>query len=64
MALLHTLVHPARIQDLIFVEHPHASATSVLLVAAENKKVGAYIIPDSEESAPTLIAEFVGHLNR
>jgi protein MAK11 len=71
MTLLHTITHPARTHDILFVTHPHQPNTTVLLVAAENKKVGAYVISESDPASPdqplpppTIFAEFVGHENR
>jgi protein MAK11 len=75
MARLHSITHAARIQDILFVE---SAGRSVLLIAAENKKVAAYAIPpraaaeadaaeaeaEAEGPAPTVFAEFVGHTNR
>lgn len=45
MTLLHAITHPARIHDVTFTSHPHDPSTTVLLVAAENKKVAAYSTP-------------------
>jgi hypothetical protein len=45
MTLLHSITHPARIQDVLFVQDPTDSDQSVLLIAAENKKVAAYSLP-------------------
>lgn len=70
MALLHQIVHTARIQDLHFAELP---GKEVLLVAAEDKRVSVYTVPtDSEPTVDgeaskqeyNLTAEFVGHDSR
>lgn len=44
MSLLHSVAHSARIQDILFVDDPADASCSVLLIAAENKKVAAYVI--------------------
>jgi hypothetical protein len=78
MSLLYSVTHAARIHDILFVEEGKESKHSVLLVAAENKKVSAYLVPssppqpeieednDDEEEVSTLkvFAECIGHSNR
>jgi protein MAK11 len=78
MSLLYSVTHAARIHDILFVEEGKESKHSVLLVAAENKKVSAYLVlssppqpeiqedNDDEEEVSTLkvFAECIGHSNR
>jgi hypothetical protein len=80
MTLLHSITHTARIHDVLLVEDPSDASKSILLIAAENKKVTAYSLPpqstrdaDDEEDEdedeakklpPVVFAEFVGHANR
>jgi hypothetical protein len=45
MVIMHSITHPARIQDVILAQHPSASEQTVLLVAAEDKKVAVYDLP-------------------
>ncbi|KZT43135.1 WD40 repeat-like protein [Sistotremastrum suecicum HHB10207 ss-3] len=62
MALLHTITHPSRLHDLRF--HILSEDREILLVAAEVKKVTAYALPSDTKQPPTIVAEFVGHMNR
>jgi hypothetical protein len=78
MTLLHSITHTARIHDVLLVEDPSDASKSILLIAAENKKVTAYSLPpqstrdadyeeDEDEAKklpPVVFAEFVGHANR
>jgi hypothetical protein len=78
MTLLHSITHTARIHDVLLVEDPSDASKSILLIAAENKKVTAYSLPpqsprdaddeededEAEKLPPVVFAEFVGHANR
>jgi hypothetical protein len=78
MTLLHSITHAARIHDVLLVEDPSDASKSILLIAAENKKVTAYSLPpqstrdaddeededEAERLPPVVFAEFVGHANR
>jgi hypothetical protein len=78
MTLLHSITHTARIHDVLLVKDPSDASKSILLIAAENKKVTAYSLPpqstrdeddeededEAEKLPPVVFAEFVGHANR
>lgn len=52
MALIHTIRHPARIQDIRFLPSVADPTTELLLVSAEDKKVSVYRpVGESENSA-------------
>lgn len=61
--MVHTIVHPARIQDVKFVTRPDGTG-QVLLVAAEDKKTTAYVVVPDADVQPRIIASFIGHGNR
>ncbi|KAF9646488.1 WD40 repeat-like protein [Thelephora ganbajun] len=63
LALLHTITHPSRIQDVKFVQHPETK-DEILLVGAEDKKLSVYVVPSETSEAPYVIAEMIGHTNR
>ena len=63
LALLHTITHPSRIQDVKFVRHPETK-DEILLVGAEDKKLSVYFVPSEASETPCVIAEMVGHANR
>ena len=63
MVLLHTITHPSRIHDIKFCKRVTGDG-EVLLVAAEDKKVSIYELPEDREKVPTIIAEMIGHENR
>ncbi|KAG9313177.1 WD40-repeat-containing domain protein [Chiua virens] len=63
MVLRHTVSHPSRIHSLRFFKRVNGDG-ELLLVAAEDKKVSIYQLPEDPESPPTIIAELVGHSNR
>ncbi|KAH7910234.1 WD40-repeat-containing domain protein [Hygrophoropsis aurantiaca] len=63
MVLRHTITHPSRIHNIRFCNRAHA-AGEIMLVAAEDKKVSIYDIPEDHDTLPTIIAELVGHTNR
>jgi len=64
MALLRTIVHPARIHSIFFCKTN--TDGEVLLVAAEDKQVTIYLMPeaDNEQSASPIIGYLSGHTNR
>jgi hypothetical protein len=78
MTLLHSITHTARIHDVLLAEDPSDASKSILLIAAENKKVTVYSLPpqsargaddeededEAEKLPPVVFAEFVGHANR
>jgi protein MAK11 len=73
MALLHTISHPSRVHDVHFVRgstSPSGPSTEheLLLVAAEDKKLSVYDVPQTVDVAkgtlPVLASELVGHSNR
>lgn len=63
LALLHTITHPSRVQDVKFVRHPETKE-EILLVGAEDKKLSIYFIPSETSETPYVIAEMIGHTNR
>jgi len=63
LALLHTITHPSRIQDIKFVQHPETK-DEILLVGAEDKKLSIYFVPPDDSEPPYVVAEMVGHENR
>ncbi|KAG9031824.1 hypothetical protein FRB95_002269 [Tulasnella sp. JGI-2019a] len=52
MALIHTINHPARIQDVKFISRVNDPSSEVLLVSGEDKKVSVYD-PVADDSPPT-----------
>lgn len=64
MALLQTIAHPARIHDISFCRTN--ADRDVLLVAAEDKQVTIYLLPqaEAEDSAAPVIGYLSGHMNR
>lgn len=72
MTLLHTIIHPSRIHDILFCHTPpHLDNDSnekgeLLLVGAEDRKLSVYWINPSIEAKepPKVVAEMVGHKNR
>ena len=62
MALLHSINHPSRVQDIRFCARVEGSG-QLLLVAAEDKKVSIYEM-DTGGSQFKVVAELVGHSNR
>ncbi|EKM81619.1 hypothetical protein AGABI1DRAFT_69942, partial [Agaricus bisporus var. burnettii JB137-S8] len=63
MALLHTVQHPSRLHDVTFCKRVSGDG-EVLLVAAEDKKLSVYDIPEDSSRPPIIIAQMVGHENR
>ncbi|KIK93527.1 hypothetical protein PAXRUDRAFT_12597 [Paxillus rubicundulus Ve08.2h10] len=63
MALRHTITHPSRIHSVRFCKRVNGEG-ELLLVAAEDKKVSIYNVPEDPEQLPMIIAEMIGHSNR
>ncbi|KIJ21070.1 hypothetical protein PAXINDRAFT_96016 [Paxillus involutus ATCC 200175] len=63
MALRHTITHPSRIHSVRFCKRVNGEG-ELLLVAAEDKKVSIYNVPEDPEQLPIIIAEMIGHSNR
>ncbi|KAL4062558.1 WD40-repeat-containing domain protein [Scleroderma yunnanense] len=63
MVLRHTLSHASRIHSVRFCKRVNG-AGELMLVAAEDKKVSVYQVPEDPEETPSIIAEMVGHSNR
>lgn len=62
MDMLCTITHASRIHDIKFCRRV-GSEGEFLLVGAEDHKLSVYDIP-KDGSAPSVIAEMVGHINR
>ncbi|KIJ65420.1 hypothetical protein HYDPIDRAFT_88400 [Hydnomerulius pinastri MD-312] len=63
MVLRHTITHPSRIHSVRFCKRVNGEG-ELLLVAAEDKKVSIYRLPEDPEHPPIMIAEMIGHSNR
>lgn len=61
--LLHIINHSSRIHDIQFTKNLNGNG-ELLFVAAEDKKVSIYAIPEDKEKEPSLLASLVGHENR
>jgi hypothetical protein len=61
--MLDTVTHPSRIHCVKFYKSAETPDQDVLLVAAEDKFVTAYLVGDGEQSS-RIIARFGGHTNR
>lgn len=65
MVLLHTLTHPARVQDISFCcGLPGNKEAEYLLVAAEDKKVTFYDTTGKDSTSLPIVAETAAHKNR
>ncbi|KAF9224177.1 WD40 repeat-like protein [Gyrodon lividus] len=63
MALRHSITHPSRIHSVRFCKRVNGKG-ELLLVAAEDKKISIYEIPEDPEQLPVMVAEMIGHSNR
>ncbi|KAG9126136.1 hypothetical protein FRC07_004743 [Ceratobasidium sp. 392] len=63
MTILDTITHSSRIHSVKFWQHPKSPQHDILLVAAEDRFVTAYLINDIQQQSRT-IAKFGGHTNR
>ncbi|KAH7923711.1 WD40 repeat-like protein [Leucogyrophana mollusca] len=63
MVLRHTIQHPSRIHSVRFCHRVNGPG-ELMFVAAEDKKVSIYEIPDNPDTLPRIIADMVGHSNR
>ncbi|KAF7345369.1 Glycosyltransferase family 39 protein [Mycena venus] len=63
MNLIHTITHPARLQDVKFCKRVNGEG-DVLLAGAEDKKLSIYDVSNDPEKPPRIIAEMTGHANR
>lgn len=65
MVLLHTLTHPARVQDVCFCSHlPASEEKEYLLVAADDKIVTFYDTSSTDSTSLPIAAETIAHNNR
>ncbi|KAI0367580.1 WD40 repeat-like protein [Pilatotrama ljubarskyi] len=63
MDLLHSITHPARLQDVKFCKRVDDDG-ELLFAGGEDKKLSVYDVPKDRTKVPTIIAEMVGHSNR
>ncbi|KAI0358180.1 WD40 repeat-like protein [Trametes cingulata] len=63
MELLHSITHPARLQDIKFCKRADGDG-ELLFAGGEDKKLSVYDVPKDRTKIPTIIAEMVGHTNR
>ncbi|KAJ7132345.1 WD40-repeat-containing domain protein [Mycena epipterygia] len=63
MNLIHTIHHPARLQDVKFCKRVNGTG-DVLLAGAEDKKLSIYDVSTDPETPPRIIAQMTGHSNR
>ncbi|KAJ7493211.1 WD40-repeat-containing domain protein [Mycena galericulata] len=63
MNLLHTITHPARLQDVKFCKRVNGTG-DVLLAGAEDAKLSIYNISSDPDTPPRIVAEMTGHANR
>ncbi|KAF7317698.1 Glycosyltransferase family 39 protein [Mycena kentingensis (nom. inval.)] len=66
MALLHTVQHPSRLQDVLFCKRvPGFGEGELLLAGAEDKKLSIYDMSSTDaEHPPRIVASMTGHENR
>ncbi|KAG9104231.1 hypothetical protein FRC06_004215 [Ceratobasidium sp. 370] len=63
MTALDNISHPSRIHSVKYWQHPELPGQDILLVAAEDRFVTAYLTGDAQQQS-RIIAKFEGHTNR